>query len=286
MPTPPSSPPATEPVAAPPVVICVAPNGARRTHRDHPALPMGPHELARDALACADAGASVLHLHVRDDAGAHSLDAAHYRQAIEAIQAAVGERLLLQVTTEAVGRYTLAQQMALLAELRPRAASFALRELAPSAADDAAAARHLAHLHAAGVALQYILYSAEDAQRFAGWCAHGWVAEAAPNVLFVLGRYTLGQRSEPRDLLPFLAGGPPAWTWSVCAFGPTEAQCMAGAVGLGGHVRVGFENNLWHRDGSTVRDNAELVANAAALARAAGRPVADAPQARQLFNVR
>ncbi len=276
----------TEPTPAPGVVICVAPNGARRTQRDHPALPIAPQELARDALACAEAGASVLHLHVRDEQGAHSLDAERYRAAIDAIEAAVGDRLLLQVTTEAVGRYTLAQQKALLAALRPRAASFALRELAPTPADDDTAARRLADLHAAGVALQYILYSAEDARRLVHWGARGWLAEPAPNVLFVLGRYTAGQRSDPHDLLPFLDGWPPAWPWSVCAFGPTEAQCMAGAVALGGHVRVGFENNLWRRDGRLARHNAELVANAATLARAAGRPVADVQQARQVFNVR
>lgn len=269
-----------------PVVVCVAPNGARRTHRDHPALPISPDELARDALACADAGASVLHLHVRDDADAHSLDATRYRNALAAIDAAVGDRLLVQVTTEAVGRYTLAQQMVLLHDLRPRAASFALRELAPTPADDDAAARHLAWAHQAGVALQYILYSAEDAARLEGWIARGWVAEPRPNVLFVLGRYTQGQRSDPTDLLPFLAGDRRAWTWSVCAFGPTEAQCMAAAVGLGGHVRVGFENNLWRRDGRPVRDNAELVANAVALAQAAGRPAARVDQAVDSFNVR
>ncbi|MGH6903418.1 MAG: 3-keto-5-aminohexanoate cleavage protein [Geminicoccaceae bacterium] len=57
-----------------PLVVTVAPNGARRTKTDHPDLPITPAEIARDAAWCADAGASVLHLHVRAGDGRHSLD--------------------------------------------------------------------------------------------------------------------------------------------------------------------------------------------------------------------
>ena len=57
-----------------PLVVAAAPNGARRTEADHPALPLGPDELAREAAACREAGATVPHLHVRDAAGRHSLD--------------------------------------------------------------------------------------------------------------------------------------------------------------------------------------------------------------------
>ncbi|HSK39616.1 MAG TPA: 3-keto-5-aminohexanoate cleavage protein, partial [Arenibaculum sp.] len=115
------------------VSIMVAPNGARRTRADHPALPMTAGELAAAAAACLDAGASMMHVHVRDRAGRHVLDAGLYRDAFAAIRAEVGDRLVLQATTEAVGRYAPAEQMALVEDLRPEAVSMAVRELIPDA---------------------------------------------------------------------------------------------------------------------------------------------------------
>ncbi len=81
------------PDSLPPVPIAVAPNGGRRTKADHPALPMTPEELARTAAECLDAGAAMIHVHVRDRDGKHLLDAEAYRQAIGAIRAEVRDRL-------------------------------------------------------------------------------------------------------------------------------------------------------------------------------------------------
>ena len=73
--------------------------------------------------------------------------------------------------------------------------------------------------------------------------------------------------------MPFLSrgGNDPAWT--VCAFGAGELAIAAAAIGLGGHIRVGFENNLQRPDGSILSGNAEQVAAVAALARTLGRPL-------------
>ena len=67
------------------------------------ALPITPDEIAREAARCAEAGASLLHLHVRDDEGRHSLDAGRYRETIAAVRQSVGDALVIQITTEAVG---------------------------------------------------------------------------------------------------------------------------------------------------------------------------------------
>lgn len=265
-------------------MICVAPNGARRTHADHPALPITPAEIAREAVACADAGASVIHLHVRDGAGGHSLDATRYRDAIDAIQREAGDRLLIQVTTEAVGVYRPEQQMSVVRDLCPQAASVALRELVPDEAAVPAAANFFAWALREGVALQFIVYSAEEARRLADLVQRGVVAQERPNTLFVLGRYTTGQQSSPTDLLPFLQDWPADWPWSVCAFGAAEAQCMAAAIGLGGHARVGFENNLIRADGTRARRNADLVDNLRTLIACTGRRVATADEAREIYS--
>ncbi|MCO5400959.1 3-keto-5-aminohexanoate cleavage protein [Ralstonia soli] len=273
-----------------PIAIAVAPNGARKTHVDHPALPITPDELAACARQCVDAGAAMLHLHVRRPDGTHSLEPDDYRPAIAAVQQAVGDALVIQITTEAVGIYTPAQQMASVRTLQPEAISAALRELVPDAAHEAEAARFFAELAAARTAIQYILYSADDVVRYRDLRARGVLPDTPHWVLFVLGRYSAGQRSDPSDLLPFLQ----AWAdggeltanvpWAMCAFGPREAECALTAALLGGHARLGFENNMALPDGTTAPDNAALVTNLRRHLDALHLPLASAAELRSWFG--
>jgi len=267
-----------------PLIIAVAPNGARRTHADHPKLPMTPSELASCVTDCLAAGAAMVHLHVRDAQGAHTLDPDSYRAAIDAIRDQVGDRIVIQATTEAVGRYSPTEQMAAVRALHPEAVSLAPRELVPEGSEETAAAAEFFHwLGEEGILTQYILYSDQDVARFDDLVARGVVPGGPKFVLFVLGRYTPGQRSQPVDLLPFLAANRAGHAWAVCAFGPREAACAVTAAGLGGHARVGFENNLLLPDGRTAPDNTALVANVAQAAALLGRPLADAATARRLM---
>ncbi|ANH71743.1 hypothetical protein ACS15_3810 [Ralstonia insidiosa] len=273
-----------------PIAIAVAPNGARKTHVDHPALPITPDELADCARQCVEAGAAMLHLHVRRPDGTHSLEPDHYRPAIAAVQQAVGDALVLQITTEAVGIYTPEQQMASVRALQPEAISAALRELVPDTAHEAEAARFFGELAAARTAIQYILYSADDVVRYRDLRARGVLPDTPHWVLFVLGRYSAGQRSNPSDLLPFLQ----AWAdggavtsnvpWAMCAFGPREAECALTAALLGGHARLGFENNMMLPDGSTAPDNAALITNLRGHLDALHRPLASAAELRAWFG--
>lgn len=267
----------------PPLVLAVAPTGARKTQADHPALPIAPAEIARCAAACAEAGAAMIHLHVRDRDGRHTLDPEAYGAAIAALRRETGDRLVIQATSEAVGRYAPEEQMAMVRALRPEAVSLAVREIVPDAAHEAPAAAFFAWLQAEAVLPQFILYSAEDLARFDDLIRRGIVPGGPRFVLFVLGRYTAGKRSQPADLLPFLGANAAGHAWAMCAFGRRETACAVAAAALGGHARVGFENNLYLPDGGVAPDNAALVAAAAAGARAIGRPLADADAARAIM---
>lgn len=269
-----------------PLVICVAPNGARKVKADHPGVPLTAAEMAEGAARWRDAGACMLHLHVRDAGGGHILDADLYREAMAAVRSTVGDDIILQITTEAVGRYTAPEQMAVVRAVRPEAVSLAVRELIPDADHESAAAAFLEDLYAAECFVQYILYSGEDVDRLRDLCRRGIVPGNRMNVLFVLGRYTRNQESDPRDVLPFVERWDTArdGLWSVCAFGRREAACVLTAAGLGGHARVGFENNLHRADGSLAADNADLVAQVAQGGRLFGRRPAKADQARALFS--
>jgi 3-keto-5-aminohexanoate cleavage enzyme len=257
-----------------PLVVMVAPNGARRTKTDHPNLPITPAEIACEAELCCAAGASVLHVHVRDHAGHHSLDPDLYRAAIDAVRQTLGERMVVQITTEAVGRYSPAEQMAAVRALRPEAVSISLAELVPDDETDQAAT-FLEWLKRERIAPQYILYAPDEVARLHDLRRRGVIPQRRPLALFVLGRYAARTEAQPSDLLPFLAAHDAECPWAVCAFGRGEAACVLTAAGLGGHARVGFENNLWLAAGAVATSNAQLVEQVAAGARLLGREVAD-----------
>ncbi len=266
-----------------PLIIAVAPIGARRSKTDHPALPMSLDEIASTAAACRDAGASMLHLHVRDRNGWHLLDADAYRQATAAVQSAVGDDLIVQITSESVGKYSPAEQMAVVRDTRPEAVSLALKEIIPTPESEPAAAEFLSWLHREGVMVQFIVFSTQGITRFHDLRRRGIIPGEAHFLLFVLGRYSIGQLSVPQDLLPYLAVHDPRDDWALCAFGPWESACTLAAAALGGHARVGFENNLQRSDGKPAAGNAELVAQLRDGAALLGRPVADARLAREML---
>lgn len=274
-----------EPDKATPMMIMVAPNGARKTHDDHPALPLSPEELAACASEIVDAGAAALHLHVRDKDNRHSISPDLYRDAISAIQKQVGDKLVIQVTSEAVGQYSATQQMDMVRELRPEAVSLALKELCPTEDDIPEASRFFHWVRQENIWPQYILYSPEEVARFEDLRRRNVFGEEFPSVMFVLGRYDANLTGNPDLLMPFLsATDAKNIPWSVCCFGKTEAQTMAKAAEKGGHARIGFENNMYLSDGRLAPNNASLVDQLTSHLKTLGRPIALADDIRQIYS--
>jgi 3-keto-5-aminohexanoate cleavage enzyme len=267
-----------------PLILMSAPNGAYKTQADHAALPMTPSELAATAKQCLDAGANMLHLHIRDAQGRHSLDVQGYRDACAAVRQAVGEALVLQVTSEAAKVYAAPDQMAMVRELKPEAVSVGLREVDQPEIGEKGLSEFFTWLARERVMTQVIVYDVADLHRWQDLRARGVVPDAPWFLLFVLGRYSAGQTSQPSDLVPFVHAHSGPEPWAVCAFGAAEHACVTTAAALGGHVRVGFENNLYLKDGSLAADNAALVTQAAQAAHALGRPLATANQIRHRFG--
>ena len=271
-----------------PLVLAVAPNGARKTKLDHPVLPIVPDELAACAAACRDAGASMIHLHVRDALGQHSLDIADYKAALGAVHKTVGHSLVIQVTSESVGKYGPAAQMAMVRGLRPEAVSIALRELFSAETPETEIARFLSWARDENIVVQFILYEPQDVLKYIDLRVREVIGPDRHWILFVLGRYGGGDSSFA-TLLPmygiWLANA--ALTanipWAVCGFGQSETECALGAAALGGHVRIGFENNTLLPDGRTARDNAELIGFFARLAKDLGHRLAQVDDLRNMF---
>jgi uncharacterized protein (DUF849 family) len=196
------------------------------------------------------------------------LDAGLYRELIGEMKLAVPE-MLVQVTSEAAGRYSPPEQRALVRELQPKAVSAALREMI-SDGDLGSAGAMYNQAWETGISVQHILYSPEEVTLLEDLVGQGVIPDAGLQLLFVLGRYAANEESSPEDLDPFtkaLAESRLEADWAVCAFGRNETDCLARAFQLGGKARVGFENNFLNRDGSCAPDNAERVREIARLLR-------------------
>ncbi len=268
-----------------PVLITVAPNGARKLKQDHPALPISPQELGAAAASSLHAGAAMLHLHVRDKALQHSLDPELYRAAMAEIRRQAGAEIIIQITTEAVGKFQPEEQIESVKRTQPEAVSLAIRELIPERTYESAAAKFFQWLYREHIAPQWILYDQNDIEQFKSFCARGLIPDELVHVLLVLGRYHQSQQSDPAELEKLILHVDPNWFWSVCAFGSAESRCMKSAVALGGHCRVGFENNLEVSAGSLADSNTELVESTAEAIMASGNTIADAGTARELFQI-
>jgi uncharacterized protein (DUF849 family) len=268
------------------VILAIAPNGSRRGKSDHAAIPLTKEEILLEAPAWRDAGASVLHLHVRDDQGRHSLDAGLYNDIFAALRNVVGKELVLQMTTESGGIFARDVQMAAVREVRPEAVSLALREIAPTDSHKGEFADFLAWMLKEAIAPQVILYDHNDLHRLTAWAHEGTIDGSQTSVLYVLGRYTLGQKSNPVDLLSFLGTEKlPFRDWMVCAFGPNEARCAALAALLGGHVRVGFENNFYMPSGNIADSNTALIDATASMLRNLHVSLATPSDVRALWRI-
>lgn len=265
-------------------IVMSAPTGARRDKSQHPMLPVTPDEIADCAAAVLREGASIIHLHVRDGSLGHSLEPSRYRDAMRAIRERVASEIVVQITTESCEIYSPQRQMEVVRELRPEAVSIALRDLYPDPTMENVVRDFSAWLRDFGVMAQHILYTPADVSRFCELRERQVLGNESSFVLFVLGSYTKGIDGQPRDIDRFRCNlSDDSVAWAICCFGGKENEAARIAAELGGHARVGMENNLLMPDGSVASDNAALVRLAVENGLRAGRSIADAGQVRAMF---
>ena len=242
--------------------IMVAPNGARKTAQDHPAVPVTDSELVETAVTCFDAGARGLHAHIRTTEHTHLLDVQRYERLIETLANRMPD-LEVQVTSEAAGIYESDEQIDLLSRIKVPWVSVAIREILRS--QDPRALQPFFEQLLGKSRVQFILYDADDYQLLASLVDQNIIQTKSLEVLYVLGKYSANQESTPDQLDPFLAFRDqlsshlrPAREM-ICAFGRGQIPCLLRAASEGIDVRVGFENGIWLPDGEIAEHNAALV---------------------------
>jgi uncharacterized protein (DUF849 family) len=285
----------------PPVIISCALTGAGDTRPRNPAVPVSPREIADQTIDAARAGASVVHIHVRDpETGRSSTKFAYYEEVVQRIRASrcevlinltTGPGTMLTVPTDSPFRVasipdaelmTPQERVAHVVKLKPDICSLDVATMNFGEAAFVNPANHLremaAQIAAAGVTMELEVFDFGHARLASHLIATGaipksayfqlclsvpWGAPATPTVVAELQR-----------LLP--AGA----KWSAFGIGPDQFPMVATAAILGGHVRVGLEDNLYVAPGKLARDNAELVAKAARIIEDLGYEVANPGHAR------
>jgi len=236
-------------------------------------------------VQCHAAGATVLHAHVRGSDDEHLLDTGLYQELIAEMKRQA-PTMLVQITTEAVGRYTPQQQVDCVESVVPQMASVSLREMTCDFKDLGFAKNFFHWAVEAEVHIQHIVYNPEELVQFMSMRRDGIIPASQRCVLFVLGRYAVDFQSSPADLEPFLSNDLTGLDWFVCAFGKQEQACVIAGIDQGGHARIGFENNLYLPGGNIASNSAELVSGLAKALRSSGRTMATTKQTCQLLGIR
>lgn len=248
------------PILKPLPKIMIAPNGARKTKADHSQLPITIPEIISTARECWQAGANGIHIHVRDEQGAHTLDPGLYKEALAELERHV-PKLQRQITTESVGLYSPEQQREVVKNIQPDSASISIAEMLADK-ENKKVGEFYKWCSDADIAVQHIIYNLEDLRVWSTFFETDKNVNEQHQMLFVLGRYSNNLESSTEDLAPFVK-----WVestsfqldWAVCAFGRAETDCLLAAHKAGGKMRIGFENSLWNKDGSMALNNAQRV---------------------------
>ena len=236
--------------------LMVAPNGARKVKKDHPEVPLTIQETVEVARNCYEAGAGAIHLHVRNEKGEHVLDAGLYKEALKELEFQV-PKMHIQVTTEAVGKYSPEDMRKLAYDVTPPGTSIGTSELIPSRKPSSEDVKLYKYLTEAGTKIQHILYNPEDVDLLIEMLKKAEIPTDGAWCLFVIGHYT-GKISQPEKIPEFLTKmreNKVNFDWSICAFAKEEMICLERAISLGGKIRVGFENSLFMPNGEIAPNN-------------------------------
>jgi uncharacterized protein (DUF849 family) len=286
------------------VIITCAVTGNLTQPGQTPHLPITPAQVAESALGAAEAGAAVVHIHVRHpDTGAPSMEIAHYREAIERIRAR-NETLILNLTSGPGGRFvpsedepriagpgtTLARPEARvehIKQLRPEICTLDLNTMNSGKEVVINTPRNVrkmaAVIAAAGVKPEIELFDSGDVELMKDMLADGSLEGPILCSLVMGVRYGFQPSAETviyaRNLLP------PDSQFTAIGIGRWMFPAVAQSYLAGGHVRVGLEDGIYLSKGTLAPSNAALVQKARRIVEDLGGEVASAEEARSILGL-
>ena len=274
------------------LIIAVAVTGSMPTKKENPSVPYSPKEIADSAVESWKAGAAVAHIHVRDpDTGKPSKDINLFREVVDRIRSKCD--ILINLTTSGysiVGMddRALMEKRVEPLQLKPEICSLDIGTMnfrdgvfyntVPWGEFGAKQALEL------GVKPEIEIFDTGHLE-IAKYLIEKGLIENPPLFQFCLGG-KWGAAATGKNLLHLKELLPPNAIWSVLGIGRHQFPTITMGLIEGGHVRVGFEDNVYLSKGVLAKDNAELVEKAAKLANLLGRDVANCKEARQILHIK
>jgi 3-keto-5-aminohexanoate cleavage enzyme len=270
-------------------LITVAPTGAEVEKAQVPALPVTLAELVATAKECEAAGASVIHVHIRDDAAKPTLDLGRLRATVEALHDSTD--LIVQLSSGGAVTDPEADRLAVL-DAAPEMASCTMGTV--NFGDDVFMNRweFIVDLHSRmqerGIVPEYEIFDLGHLTALARLLdKYGLPAGGHVHVDLVMG-VPGGMPGTTEALVACttaLKDLPDGTTFSATGIGRTSLPVLLASLSAGGHLRVGMEDTVTFAKGQPVESNAQLVSRAAGFARWAQRPAMSPAQARTLLGI-
>ena len=283
------------------IITCALTGGGALTSNSR-YVPITPEDIAREGIAAANAGAAVVHIHVRDPkSGKASMELQLYREVVGLIRES-GTDVILNLTTGMGASYhppvdvpslattvvlPPAERVAHVMELRPEICTLDVATMNFDQGSIVNAPSHLRYMageiYRAGTKPELEVFDLGQVG-FALYLLNEGTLKQPPFFQFCLG-IRGGAPATPEALLAMKGMLPAGTVWS--AFGISRAQfpIAAQSVLLGGHVRVGLEDNLFIGVGELAKGNAQLVERAVQIVRVLGEEVATAADAREILSL-
>ena len=286
------------------VIVACALTGAAASPEKNPALPVTPQQIAESGLAAVRAGAAIVHIHVRDPkTGAPSMALEYYREVVDRIRAS-GSDAIINLTTGAGARFvpgagdpkladpkstltTPAARVRHVVELKPEICSLDLGSMnmggfvfinsVPHVEEMAIAIRD------AGVKPELEVFDPSHVMLAWQLIKSGHVA--SPALAQICLGVSGGAPATPETMVYMRNLLPPNCTWFTFGVGQHQFPMVAQALLLGGHVRVGMEDNLYLARGQLAPSNAALVEKAVGMIEALGEEIATVAEAREMLGL-
>jgi 3-keto-5-aminohexanoate cleavage enzyme len=268
------------------IVITCACTGAETTKEQNPALPISVEEVVRTAVEACEAGAAILHLHVRKADGSPTQDPGRFKEVIEAVRRKTD--IVIEITTGGAVGDTAEERLRPVALLEPEMASLDcgtvnfgndyIVNTLPVMRDFARTFREhgvrptlecfdLGHVYASHILIKEGLLE--------GPYHYGFVLNVPAALPW-----------SPDNLEAMRRAMPGGADFTVMGIGRSSLPAQYGAIAAGGWIRVGFEDNVFYAKGRLAKSNAELVERAARIAREAGLEPATPDDVRNYLKLR
>ena len=258
------------------LIITAAICGAEVTKEQNAAVPYTVEEMVREAKSAYDAGAAILHIHVREDDGTPTQDRERFRVVMDAIRKELPDVIMIPSTGGATGMSP--EERLQPTELFPEMATL---DCGTMPTMRAVGKRMLEN----NIKPEYECFELGHIDTILGMAKKGEVPGAPMQFNFVLGVH--GCTPASVENLAFFASKIPAGsTWTVSGVGRAAWTMAAAAIAMGGNVRVGFEDNIYLGKGQKAASNGELVAKVVRIAKELGREIATPAEAREILSLK